>query len=38
MRRHSVNKARSARAFKNSVNRTNVLNVRPTPQRGGYRM
>ena len=36
VRRHSVNKSRSSRKFRNQVGRTKVANMRG-PMRGGFR-
>lgn len=36
MRRHPVNKSRSARKFRNQVGRTKAANMRG-PMRGGFR-
>jgi hypothetical protein len=38
MRRANVNKMRGARKFRSASNRTNVMNVRAKPQRGGWRL
>lgn len=38
MRRHSVNKARSARNFRKATTRTKAVNISPAPQRGGWRL
>lgn len=38
MRRYSVNKGRSAVAFRGNVSRTKAANISPPPMRGGYRL
>jgi hypothetical protein len=38
MRRFHVNKARSARKFRHSTQRTKAANIAPSPQRGGWRL
>lgn len=38
MRRHSVNKGRSARKFRKNVSRTKAINIKPGPMRGGIRL
>jgi hypothetical protein len=38
MIRKPVNKRASAHSFKRSVGRTNALNTRSAPQRGGWRL
>lgn len=38
MRRHPVSKRQSARRFRKGVSRTKSLNMRPAPQRGGWRL
>jgi len=36
--RRPVNKRQSARSFRRQVGRTNPRNVRPRPERGGFRL
>lgn len=38
MRRSYVNKSRSAKKFRRSVQRTKAANIAPNPQRGGWRL
>lgn len=38
MRRHSVNKRRSAGRFRRNVGRTRAANVIAAPMRGGWRL
>ncbi|WNK12805.1 MAG: hypothetical protein [Microvirus sp.] len=37
MRRHHVNKRKSAGKFRRNTQRTKSANLAPPPQRGGYR-
>lgn len=38
MHRRPVSKSKSARSFRKQVQTTKILNVRPTPQRGGFKL
>lgn len=38
MRRSSVNKYKSAKAFRGNISRTKAVNVAPRPMRGGIRL
>lgn len=38
MRRFKVNKRKSARSFRKQSGRTNALNLRGVPMRGGWRL
>lgn len=38
VKRGHVNKFRSAKKFRHDVSRTKVVNIKPKPMRGGWRM